>query len=102
MTLTKANEDFMLHRSVCKTCGSNGGAVCRIGMELQRAYYAVIQEAARKLPFRSKAEQEKRQAGLKELRDDALLRRAAASRGTPEDIESWARKIGHETGDLND
>lgn len=42
MTLTKANEDFILHSSVCKTCGSNGGAVCRIGMEIQRAFHAVI------------------------------------------------------------
>ena len=61
-TLTAANEAYMLHSSACKTCGPKAGALCREGMELQLAYYAVLQESARKLPFRSKAEQEKRQA----------------------------------------
>jgi hypothetical protein len=33
---------------------------------------------------------------------DALVRRAAASRGVPADIESWARDLGDKTGKLND
>lgn len=33
---------------------------------------------------------------------DALIRRAAALHGTPEDIESWARKLANETSKLND
>lgn len=60
--LTRANEAFMLHCSVCETCGPKPGALCREGMELQRAFYAVIQKEARKLPLRSKAEQIARQA----------------------------------------
>jgi hypothetical protein len=31
-----------------------------------------------------------------------LIGRAAASRGTPSDIEAWARKLADDSGDLND
>jgi hypothetical protein len=33
---------------------------------------------------------------------DTLLRRAAASRGTPADIDAWSRDIAEKTGKLND
>jgi hypothetical protein len=35
-------------------------------------------------------------------RFDALLRRAAEARGTPEDIEAWARELADDSGDLTD
>ncbi len=33
---------------------------------------------------------------------DELLRRAGASRGTPEDVETWASNLARRTGDLSD
>ena len=38
MTLSMINSQFMLHRSVCKVCASNGAAVCEIGLEVLRLY----------------------------------------------------------------
>ena len=43
MTLSRINEQFMLHRQVCSVCASPGAGLCRTGMEILREYYAVLQ-----------------------------------------------------------
>jgi hypothetical protein len=34
MILAEINDAFILHRQVCKTCGSDGPALCRTGLNL--------------------------------------------------------------------
>lgn len=46
MTLTSINEAFMLHRSGCPVCRSNGPALCSEGLGLIETFHQVIVEAA--------------------------------------------------------